>query len=356
MSRRVSLILISVAILCLLGLAGCMHLDPLPSGPADVPLDLFVDAGGGNDAAGDGSATSPFKTISRALSYLYNKPGVDEEGLRPEPYTTLHIAPGIYNANLGEKDLSLNKVRLIGEGSSRDEVKIVTSVFAAAECEIAHLSVLGPINLSEKHEIWGAEVTRFEDIWADQVRGEHYSPRLEIRDSHIGTMILHASNDVSVINCLFIGPSGLRILGNQAMSILVADCVFEGLRNEAVLVVGDDVIISRCTITDCGGGITLGIDLGGSYLITDTTVTSCDWGLHIVGNAGGSLHTSGTVQISGNENCNFCDARDPYSGVFEIGPIQWDPPAPVGTVHGPTSSDKGANYWINSEGNSLQFQ
>ena len=354
MSRRVSLILISVAILCLLGLAGCMHLDPLPSGPADVPLDLFVDAGGGNDASGDGSATSPFKTISRALSYLYNKPGVDEEGLRAEPYTTIHIAPGIYNANLGETDLSLNKVRLIGEGGSREEVKIVTNINASAQFEIAHVSVFGDINLSERHDIWGKTVTKFEDVWADSIRTRLYEPRLEIRDSQIGEMVAYSANDISVVNCLFIDLYGLRITGQQGKVVLISDCVFEGCA-DAINASGH-VTISGCTISDSTWGITLWIVPGGSYSITDTTVTSCSLGLLIGGKTGGSILTSGSVRISGSSKCNLLDGRDPYSGMLEIGPVQWDAPAPTGIVYGPTPEDMGANYWIGSEGNSLQFQ
>lgn len=356
MRKRNTLILISTAVVCLIGITGCIHVDPLPSGPADVPLDLFVDAGGGNDAAGDGSATSPFRTISRALRYLYNKPGVDEEGLRPEPYTTIHIAPGIYNANLGETDLSLNKVRLVGEGGSRDEVKIVTNISAAAQFEIAHVSILGAIGLSEKDGIWGATATKIEDSWVERLSIEHYSPRLEIRDSQIELMSSNATSDISVINCLFIGRSGgLQVFGNQNMTILVTDCVFEGC-NVGIMAVGRDVTISRCTISDCGVGISLGIELGGSYLLADTTATSGEWGLSIWGKTGGSIATSGTVRISGSSQSNLHDARDPYSGVFEVGPIQWDAPAPNGTVHGPTPLDKGANYWIDSDGNSLRFQ
>jgi hypothetical protein len=354
MRKRTTLILISL--ICLIGITGCIHLDPLPSGPVDVPLDLFVDAGIGNDAAGDGSAPSPFRTISRALRYLYNKPGVDEGGLRPEPFTTIHIAPGIYNSNLGETDLSLNKIRLIGEGGSRDDVKIVTNIRACAQFEVAHVTVFGSIGLSEKDGIWGETTSIIEDTWVERISIDHYSPRLEIRDSQIEGLNSNATSDISVSNCRFIGASGLQIFGYQAMSILVTDCVFEGVSHEAVIVSGSNITISNCTISDCGGGISLALEPGGYYLLADTTVISCGRGLQISGKASGNISTSGSVRVAGSSECNLHDARDPYAGVLEIGPIQWDLPAPTGTVHGPTPSDKGANYWINSEGNSLRFQ
>jgi Protein of unknown function (DUF1565) len=80
----------------------------LLSAPCLALNDLFVDALLGDDALGNGSASTPYRTVTRAL--------LDASGPGP---TAVHLAPGTYNQGLGETfPLVLGpSVSLLGAGA-----------------------------------------------------------------------------------------------------------------------------------------------------------------------------------------------------------------------------------------------
>jgi len=339
--------------LCLL--TGCTELEPDPLAPIEVPLHLYVNASTGNDATGTGSASSPFRTITQALRFLYGIPGVDEDRPRPEEWTAVHVAPGLYNANLGEGNILLNKIELLGEGADRDGVQIAVDVEAQGPCKLTHLSLYGAVYLREPGDRGPEGEARLEDVHAEMIRIEDYGQRVQVVDCQFDELRANLVKHVSVINCEIVGGRGIYVAALPGGSIQVEDSLVDD-SSDAVVATADNVTVSNCTIRNCFIGVTLHIASGGHYQLSDISLSDCSYGFVISGQVAGRINVSGRAAVSGSAKADVLDERDAFSGLLEFGAIHWSPPKPSGVVDGPTNGATSASYQINSQGNSLRFE
>jgi len=79
-----------IVMISLVAMAGCGDDDPAAAGPSDpARAEIYVDAINGSDDTGTGSETTPYKTITWALS-------------RARAGDVVHVAPGTYDTANGE--------------------------------------------------------------------------------------------------------------------------------------------------------------------------------------------------------------------------------------------------------------
>ena len=355
MKNRVATISTAAIILGLCLLTGCTTLEPDPFAPVEVPLHLYVDATTGSDASGTGSASSPFKTITQALRFLYDIPGVDENRPRPEESTVIHIAAGLYNTNLGEGNILLNKVELEGEGADREDVQIAVEIEAQGPCKLTHVRLYGTIYLREPGDRGPEGEARLEDVRAEMIWVEDYGQHVQVVDCQFDSLHANLVKHVSVINCRIVGGRGIYVAALPGGSIQVEDSLVDD-SSDAVVATADNVTVSNCTIRDCFIGLTLHITSGGHYQLSDISVSDCSYGFIVSGQVAGRINVSGRAAVSGSAKADVLDERDAFSGLLEFGAMHWSAPKPSGVVDGPTNGPTSAGYQINSEGNSLRFE
>jgi hypothetical protein len=96
--------------------------------------DYYVDALSGDDITGDGTPTTPWRTITRALS------------LPPTAGSVIHVAPGIYDETLGETFPILMLPGITARGADRD-----TTVVAGVPDE--PVFQVGPVGIFDEDTI-----------------------------------------------------------------------------------------------------------------------------------------------------------------------------------------------------------
>jgi len=363
-------------------LVGCFFTD-LPDNPSlQLPTHMYVDAENGSDASGDGTSASPFRTMTKALKFFYGLAKVDEDTHFPRAGSplTLHVAEGVYNKNLGEEDgIRLNNVILKGEGTLRDDVKIVVGISVAAACRIEHVHCYTGINMVQKDPNQtppGAKAI-IEDIDADTgISITEFGPEVEIINSRLrGIHAYSPVNSITVWDCqVTLGG----IYAYALNSITVRDCQVTAKEREGISIgtaqgkiLIENNIINRCAhgviahseeqevtlrgnvISECSSGISIGS--GANNILDSNIVTGCYDGIVVGGETSATVTVIGENTITGSQNYNIIDGRAPYSGLLLIRGITWDDPQPSGRVDGPTPSMPGTNYYIENEGNSLVF-
>ena len=135
----------------LFALSGCFFHNQEP--PVVLPSDVYVDATSGDDAGGDGTHESPYRTISKALAVLYGTAGYTEaDWYFPASWSpvTLHAAPGIYNRNHGEDErLLLSNISLVGQGASRNDVVVAVAISLLGDSSLRGITASGEVSLSQ---------------------------------------------------------------------------------------------------------------------------------------------------------------------------------------------------------------
>ena len=377
------------ALILVLGVAllvGCFFINSPDSPSIQLPTNMYVDAEAGSDSSGDGTSTTPFRTITKALALFYNLAEADENTPRAGTPLTLHIAEGIYNKNLGEEDaILLNNVILKGEGTLRDAVKITGSIGVVGACKIEHLYCYGGLTLSQKNALTPPNAEAIiDDVHADMIYISEFRPEVRILNSQ-----LRAIDASSVYNSITV--QGCQLLGNGAVmgisirsegSITIKDNTIEGVYVYGIMadmVNEGEILIDSNTLTGCNwGGITAraegaqvrlrdnvisGCSHGPGISITsetdnileNNTITACRIGIKVGGETSTTVTGIGENTVTGSQEYNVFDGRLAYSGTLVIRGITWDNPQPFGRIDGPTPRMPGTNYYIENEGNSIIF-
>ena len=367
-------------------LVGCFFTDLPDNHSIQLPTHMYVDAEAGSDTSGDGTSATPFRTITKALRLFYDLAEADENTPRAGSPLTLHIAKGVYNKNLGEEDtIVLNNVILKGEGTLRDDVKIVVAIGVVGACKIENLYCYGGLTLSQKNDLTPPNAEAIiDDIHAVTISISEFRPEVRILNSQL--QAIDASgvyNSITVQGCQLVGNGGsIGISIRSEGSILIKDNTIEGIYVYGIMadmVNEGEMLIDSNTLTGCNwGGITAsaegaqvrlrdnvisGCSHGPGISITSetdnilesNTITSCRIGIKVGGETSTTVTGIGENTVTGNEEYNLFDGRLPYSGALVIRGITWDNPQPPGRVDGPTPSMPGTNYHIENEGNSIIF-
>jgi len=343
---------------------------------------MYVDAENGRDTSGDGTSASPFRTMTKALKFFYDLAEVDEDTHFPRAGSplTLHIDKGVYNKNLGEEDtIVLNNVILKGEGTLRDDVKIVVAIGVVAACRMEHLHCYKTIHLVQKDPNLtppGAKaiITDINGGTIDITITE-FGPEIEITNSRLGGI-----RTGSPVNSITVRDCQVTLGGIHAYSlnsITVRDCQVTAKEREGIAITAQGKIlienntINRCfwgviayseeqevtlrgnVISECSSGISIGAEA--NNILDSNIVTGCYDGIVVGGETSGTVTVIGENIITGSQNYNIIDGRAPYSGLLLIQGITWDDPQPSGRVDGPTPKMPGTNYYIENEGNSIIF-
>ena len=333
-------------------LVGCFFTD-IPDNPSiQLPTHMYVDAENGSDTSGDGTSAIPFRTITKALNLFYDLAGVDEDTHFPRAGSplTLHVAEGVYNKNLGEEDtIVLNNVILKGEGTLRDDVKVLAAIGVVAACRIEHVHCYKTIHLVQKDPYQtppGAKAI-IEDVDGGTIGITimEFGPEVEIINSRLGGIRASLLNSITVRDCQVIDGRGISIAAKGKILIennTINRCFWGVMAYSEE----QEVTLRGNVISECSPGISIGAKM--SCILDSNIVTGCYNGIGAC-----EVIVIGENTITGSRNYNIIDRREPYSGLLLIQGITWDDPQPSGRVDGPTPWMPGTNYYIENEGNSI---
>ena|GEM_PF-5538646 len=336
-------------------LVGCFFTD-IPDNPSiQLPTHMYVDAENGSDTSGDGTSAIPFRTITKALNLFYDLAGADENTPRAGSPLILHVAEGIYNKNLEEEDIIvLNNVILKGEGTLRDDVKIVVAIGVVGACRIEHLHCYASIHLVQKDPYRtppGAKAI-IEDIDAGEISIMEFGPEVEIINSRPGGIRASLLNSITVRDCQVIDGEGISIAAKGKILIennSINRCFWGVMAYSEE----QEVTLRGNVISECSPGI--GIEAKTSCILDSNIVTGCYNGIEVGGETSATITVIGENIVTGSQRYNISDRRALYSGLLLIQGITWDDPQPSGRVDGPTPWMPGTNYYIENEGNSIIF-
>lgn len=366
-----------------------------------TPKDLWVDANDGSDTTGDGSAGNPYKTITKAL----------QEAESQNWLATIYIAPGIYNAFLGEVfPMQVRDANLIGQGATPDDVQIIGWIEAYGDLAFSNFSSGPEITIHSGPE----DSVTLQDLkveWNVDVSGSYSSPAGTVLIQNVSADKIIVTNGADIL----IEDSDCNRLDVRGENATVRRCsagaIWElGITDDAVIedctigsvygIKGGQVVVTACTITGVvdvrqgtvtitgntfvGGSITVGHTVGETVfaLISDNEISNATTGITVLGSAsvklngndvtlcgsygvrissdspdidlgGGSFASAGGNIIRDN-GYNIRDERPAHTGypIYAKGNT-WDDPQPTGTVAGPT--DNSPNHVIDNTGNSIIF-
>lgn len=369
---RVACLCALVAVLC--GLTGCM-LQP-PDVPIHLPSDVYVDAASGNDTTGDGTAASPYRTISGAVTALYDAAGwTEDDWWSPASWApvTLHVAPGLYNVNHGETGSLLNGMNLVGEGASRDDVVIAVGIGVLGDSTIRGITVSDIVLSQKDRTLFDGRSVVLDDVVVGSVWAEDCASEIKIRNSRFGGISLHLMTAaVEIEDCESTGQGGIRVDSDgsvvvRSVMIIGGKVGLQAFSSVSVVLAGNEIRDSDSGIYVDGGTVLLesntvsGCQLIGLEFSSETAITLADneitgnmVGISIDGDTSGEVVTSGTNVVKGND-VNIDDRRASYSEEFFIRGITWDDPQPSGAIHGPTGWIPGFRVHIENVGNTLVF-
>jgi len=341
-------------------LVGCFFTNLPDNHSIQLPTHMYVDAENGNDTSGDGTSASPFRTMTKALKFFYGLAEIDEDTNFPRAGSplTLHIAEGVYNKNLGEEDtIVLNNVILKGEGTLRDDVKIVVAIGVVAACRIEHLHCYKTIHLVQKDPYRtpsGAKAI-IEDVDGGtiDITITEFGPEVEIINSRLGGIRTDSPvNSIIVRDCQVIDGGGISI--GATGKILIENNIINRCSYGVIAYSEEQEVTLRSNmISECSPGI--GIEAKMGCILDSNIVTGCYNGIAVGGEPSGTITVIGENIVTGSQGYNIIDRREPYSGLLLIQGITWDNPQPSGRVDGPTPWMPGTNYYIENAGNSLVF-
>jgi PKD repeat protein len=302
-----------------------------------LPEDLYVNANNGSDTTGDGTQGSPYKTITKALD-MVDASNTDH---------TIHVAAGIYNTELGEKfplELNgmVNGIALVGEGASRDDVKIAGGIEVRWGATLSSVSIYSHITLMGESLLFNCVI----DSYSYSLAISFSSSTLQACVIKRGKTLIFSGGGVIVDN-EFYEPldcgGAVRIERNTFYSTGVTWHANVGAIRENVFVSG--------YIDVRGGSVVIE-----NNLIESDSFTNCIavTGIAVADLGGGLLGSVGGNVFIGSPGRNILqDNRDPYSGSLHAKGNTWTDPQPSGTVSGPV--DSSPNYSITNEGNSIIF-
>jgi PKD repeat protein len=350
-----------------------------------TPGDLYIDANSGSDATGSGTQDSLYKTISKAISTAAGSPAI------------LHVAPGVYNAGLGEVfPLDLSNLSLVGEGGTPDDVKLLgavqshfgglilrnvhcyypievgdatsvvsfencvftpamtssgVSVYGGATCEVSFLNC----RIEDNGIIVGDEAAATIESCEFVSRGIGYQReitlgglRADVRHNSFVNYTIYASAPISIIDNTFTAtgrPIVQMDIGGTANAVVEGNS-FVGVPTiaSAVHVRGDATARMRGNTFSV---TSLNIAGSATVLMEDNVGRVAVSGSAVVDLGGGPLGSSGGNAVVVGDN------RVLYSGpMYAVGNI-WKDPQPSGEVPGPANGPP--NYSITDEGNSIIF-
>lgn len=338
---------------------------------APVSKDLYVDANSGSDAIGDGTSGNPLKTITKALAIAGGASGRD----------TIHVAPGVYNAALGETfPLTCIEVDLLGEGTTPDDVKIVGTV------NVESNSSLKDVRCYTNVTVGGTDALVRNVILKDDtnpVAIRVSGTRLVVEDCLIETCVggIKASgNQVTIRNNVVRHTNRYGLYGvyvSSGSDVLVTDNFIENEQRglEMRSGVAESNTIRNCTRgiwidytsspvelrgNSISDGVTAGVVISGDaeVILENNTIGPCSQeGVAVLNSAivdlgGGSLGGAGGNLFTGNRT-NILDARTAFSGMLFAQGNTWADPQPSGIVNGPVIDRP--NCEIAYEGNSIIF-
>ena len=338
---------------------------------APVSKDLYVDANSGSDAIGDGTSGNPLKTITKALAIAGGASGRD----------TIHVAPGVYNAALGETfPLTCIEVDLLGEGTTPDDVKIVGTVNVESNSSLKDVRCYTNVTLGGTDALVRNVILKDDtNPVAIRVSGT----RLVVEDCLIETCgggIKASGNQVTIRNNVVrhTNPYGLYgVYVSSGSDVLVTDNFIENEQRglEMRSGIAESNTIRSCTRgiwidytsspvelrgNSISDGVTTGVAICGDaeVILENNTIGPCSQeGVSVLNSAivdlgGGSLGGAGGNLFTGNRT-NIQDGRTAFSGMLFAQGNTWADPQPSGTVNGPI--DNRPNYRISNEGNSIIF-
>jgi PKD repeat protein len=352
-----------------------------------TPGDLYIDANNGSDATGSGTQDSPYKTISKAISTAAGSPAV------------LHVAPGVYNAGLGEVfPLDLSNISLVGEGGTPDDVKLIgavqtrfgglvlrnvrcyygidvreatsvvsfenckftpattsfggISVYGDASCEVSFLSC----RVEQTHVgVVGGAIAKIKDC-------EFSGGLCEVQLSSVGR-VEFLSNSLAGYTLAIVGPTDASIVGNEFSADPGPGGWYMGISGpSAVAVIEDNSFVgvprevSSVVITSTANVELRGNTFSSTVLRIEQNATALlerNVGRVFVKQSATVDLGGGALGSSGGNTVYVADNRILYSGpMYAVGNI-WKDPQPSGEVPGP--ADGTPNYSITNEGNSIIF-
>ena len=346
---------------------------------APVPEDLYVDANSGSDTTGDGTDGNPYKTITKAVSVASTDGNAH----------TLHVAAGLYNNALGEESpLELDQgISVVGEGTTRDDVKIVVQVNCLSNSSLQKVQCFRGIVLDNK--LAGTALSNVHvdgpdkgnGVWVRNLTGQIAIVDCLIENCGSGVAVWASTGTLTVQNCEIKSCDYQGIISVYAVSLVIEQCVISNC-SAGIDISSGTMTINNNTISDCYQGIGVisasgtinnnaiddcsrGIGVRGEACqvsVTDTAITNSDhYGVYVypsvsdgaVDLGGGTANSTGGNTISGSGRYNIYDERLSYSGSIYAKNNTWDDPQPMGTVEGPL--DIPPNYIITNEGNIIIF-
>ena len=311
-----------------------------------IPQDLYVDANNGSDVTGDGTQNNPYRTITKAIS-------VAETDGQPH---VIHLAPGIYNATLGEEfPISCSNITLVGETLSFDDVKIAGELYLYGTCTITNVSIYSNLHLYPEQP---NDTISLENAYINAtgvnlpcgVRVEGQGRVMVMSSLFENANLLMSGGSLTVENCTFSSGDIEAFFGDVSVQNTTLLDSWVLIRREAFGAIRDNVFQNGSRLSTLEEGHALAennrFEGGATYNISVEHSSVLDLG-------GGPLGSSGQNTITGALTVNLLDLRPPYSGTLYAKNNTWDDPQPYGTVAGPIEASP--NYSIKNEGNNIIF-
>jgi parallel beta-helix repeat protein len=299
-----------------------------PAGPSPVPptspalTDLYVDAGAGSDASGDGTSAKPYRTLTLAL-------------VKSVSGMTIHVGPGLYNGAGGEAfPISLKSgVNVLGT-------------------EAAQVMVDGG---GAPYVITDAAGSRLDRV---TIRGGSQAGILLQNAATLRACILEG-NGRGVLCTGDAVVDGNTIRDNSGTGLTIRGTASPTISGNIIQRNGGEgaECLDSCSPRFSGNTVqensAHGLVCGNSSAprVEGNTITrNALPEIYLLETARPTL--SGNI-IRGNARYNIDDARRADQGVIAAAGNTWDNPQPAGTVSGP--ADRRPNYFIKEAGNSITF-
>lgn len=298
---------------------------PSPPSPSPPPItQIYVDATNGNDSTGDGSATNPYKTITKGLK-------------KASSGMTVYVKAGIYDQALGENFPILMKdgVNLIGTGPETTIVNCNNNAsyvfYDAPNSVIEKFSIKGG---SEAGVFCKSSTSTIKNcIITDNNKGIHCKASSTIEN-----------NKISLNN-----SSGIYIVKNSSPNIVNNNITKNG--TDGVECSGSSSPTIRGNTIRDNGEHGIMCKQNSSPLIDGNTIErNILPGIYCLFNSRPTINNN---IIKNNMRYNIDDARGRNNGLINAEGNTWNNPQPRGTVDGP--ADSRPNYWIKNPGNSIKF-
>jgi hypothetical protein len=224
---------------------------------------IYVDATTGNDDTGTGSAAQPLKTITRGLEVA-------------DPGETIRVAPGIYDATLGEEfpiTVALGK-KIVGENWETCIIRGYSETTGYSPCVqfTQTNSTLRKFTIEEGPIIddgWRIPIfvgNIAYDALIDSIRCMERAQESIVRvESANNTIIQNCVFDVRAISEVNRGTNRCIVLHQNDQGTILRNCEIKGFHNagagKGIYMTGvTDVLIEGCAIEDNGWGIYLCCD------------------------------------------------------------------------------------------------